>query len=465
MLLWSDRRVAVALGIACVVLYAFAFFWIYRYGVGHGLDVAHMVTAGDSEDYIALAHTMLDVHRYAITPVAPPEFFRPPGYPVFLAGLFLISSTLAIIPLVQLLLTAYAVALVYLIGARYFARGVAVCAALLYMLDPTVVLHTWLALSEPLFMALFLSAVWVMTTYMRQRLLMFLAAGVLLGIATLVRPVGVYVAPIVAGMGAYTYWPDKRRMGIAFLAVVCAALVVIMPWMIRNGRLSGHLSVSSIGTYNLFYYNIPQFEAQRTGKSVADVQQAFFAQIGQSDSYALRSFTYQPQEAAIVHAALFAHPFQYGVFHILKTAPFFFSTSIGSFTRQLHNLGILAGEAPPAVNVTALLLGGHMREAVSYLVSDGLALLERLFWLCAWLLALYAGWVYLRTRRLHAGWVLGALLFIGAFALLTGPVATPRYRIPVEPFLFLLAAEAARGIVNRVHERLTAHRTSHASPQ
>jgi hypothetical protein len=56
--------------------------------------------------------------------------------------------------------------------------------------------------------------------------------------------------------------------------------------------------------------------------------------------------------------------------------------------------------------------------------------------------------------------MVGVLLLIVAFAIVTGPIATPRYRIPLDPLLFLLAAASVPELVGRMRRRFGALRPS-----
>lgn len=452
---FSDWQIALSLAAICSVAYALLFLWMYHSGLSNGATLTQMQMAngGDSIDYINLAHTMLSAHRFALTSTSSPEFFRTPGYPAFLAILFFFWNSTAVVAIAQLFLTAYAVALIYLIGVRYFSRGIAVSAAVLYMLDPTVAIHTWFVLTESLFMALFLSAFYAMELRAARKLLPFAAAGVLFGLAALVRPVGMYVAPIAAFMGAARFWPQKRSAAISFFTVLVFLALIVLPWFIRNDDLSGHFDISSIDTFNLFYFDVPDFESQLTGQPVADIQAQLAAQIGQSDTLLSRSFAYEAPENAIVRQAILAHPVKFAEFYIAKSAQFFFNTSIGTFVLQLHELGIVKGTLAPDQDIARMVLSGDIRGALSALSSSVPILLERIFWLLALLLAAWETLVAIWQRKARAAWIAGALVLILAFAILTGPVATPRYRIPVEPFLFLLACAGIADIARRIRMR------------
>src|SRR3989338_4284082 len=132
----SDMEIARLLASACVVLYLVIFTIIFLIGSSHGASPERMIglTLGehaDTVEYRMLAENMLGEHRFALSPQAPTEFARVPGYPAFIALILVIFHTMLVVPAIQIVLTAITVALIYLIGVRYFPRPVALFAAAL----------------------------------------------------------------------------------------------------------------------------------------------------------------------------------------------------------------------------------------------------------------------------------------------------------------------------------------------
>jgi len=446
---YSDRTISLALACVSVILYGSLFIWMYLAGSVHGQSLTQLITAPDSAGYLALAHTILDYHRFALSNMALPDFFRVPGYPFFIAALLAVFHSLAAVPIAQLLLTALSVALIYLIGVRHVSRGVAIAAALLYLCDPMVAMQTWLALSEPLFMVLFLLSLYVAELRAPRYLAPLAAAGILLGLSALVRPTGLYLAPFIAFVCTARWWPDRRAIIAACAVVIMMAAFTVLPWVIRNDELSGHIGLSSISSFNPFFYNMPDFESYLTGASVASIRDQYEAEIGQTDVEALRSYTYARQESAIVSQQFGAHPFLYGVYHLVESALLFFYTSIGTFVLQLQETGIIAA-SPPAGALGFIVVN----------IGRVIVLGERAFWLLTCITAFYTVVRNVEKKTREAAWMVGVLLLIIAFAIVTGPIATPRYRIPIDPLLFLLAAASVPELAQHIRRRFRTLRTS-----
>ncbi|MDO8521790.1 MAG: glycosyltransferase family 39 protein [bacterium] len=443
----SDAYVASLLASACIVLYIFIFSVVFFLGSANGVSLEKMlalnqVGTSDVTEYINLAHSMLEQGQFSL-PDSGTEFLRVPGYPVFLALVLLIFRTLIVVPLLQILITACTVALIYLIGVRYFPRPVAIAAAAIYMIDPIVIYAAWVPISEPLFMLFLMGSVYAIGVEARRVWVPFAAAGILLAISVYMRPIGLYVAPIIACMALareQSWRTAIRNIAVFFIALIC----LISPWMVRNYILSGHFAFSSTGSYGLYANNMPLFEQVRTGTSYLALQKKFNERFGTNDEHILRSFKYADEEVAIAHEVLLAHPFQYMLFHLFKSAQLFVGSSIVNVTYHMHQFGILSGEHAQGEGAWGMLTQHKYRDAFIQTFTHIPRLIERILWALIYVSALYATIRAIRRRSAHVSWIVCAFILLNAFAILTGPVSDDtRYRMPLEPFLLLLGCFGA----------------------
>ena len=171
-----------------------------------------------------------------------PTAYYPVGYPLLLGGAFLVtpdSWQTGVVAAVNIACQVVSVALVFAITRRLVDGRTtpALVAAGAVALWPNLVFNSAVALTESLFIALLLGSVlaviggpWDGSAPSRGRLV---TSGVLLGAATLVRPVSlpfllVYaLAWLVAGAG----W----RRALTWTAIVTGTVVItVVPWVIRN---------------------------------------------------------------------------------------------------------------------------------------------------------------------------------------------------------------------------------------
>lgn len=427
-----------ALALGTLVVYAVAT-WIFLAPFRALAPEAQVVFGSDEQEYAGLAQTLLSAHRFALTPSSPPEAFRTPGYPAFIAALLVVTNSWWSIVVVQILLSAFSTVLIYLLGTRYFSYGVGLFAAIVYSLDPTNMLFASDALTQTLYMFVFLLAIFLAGfPEGRRHIPTLIGSGILLGISALVRPAGLYIIPFVALLAAVSPQQQLRRAFVSAAIVLVAALLTLAPWIVRNGELAGGWSLSSISGYNALFYNAALFQSYRTGESEQAVLAQYDEDLGTDDSVLLRSFPYERREKALAESVIFPLLPQYAYFHIAKTIPFFIGSSIES-TQQA--LAAKEGTSVAPLNISNEALSGNVHGVLSALLSDPWVLLERIFWLVVSVSAFcfgLASLVGLRDPRVRAACIF--FLIVIAYALLTGPVSSPGYRVAAEPFLLLLAA-------------------------
>jgi 4-amino-4-deoxy-L-arabinose transferase-like glycosyltransferase len=177
-----------------------------------------------------------------------PDVLRTPGYPAYLAAAFALGGRVA--PLAgQVALSVAVVWLTYALAARMLGlRKLALLAAGLLAIQPgDVVLCNYYA-SETVFVFLLAGAVVALPGADRapsRRWSWALLGGALLGVATLVRPVGMVVAPLLGGWLLLRRRP-WRRLGPAVLLVGVAALPPLA-WAARNASIGYGWTLANAG--------------------------------------------------------------------------------------------------------------------------------------------------------------------------------------------------------------------------
>ncbi|MBI2612513.1 glycosyltransferase family 39 protein [Candidatus Kaiserbacteria bacterium] len=441
---YTDMQVGKLLASFCVILYLIVFGVFFLLGSANGTSFETMIALGGPEtsdvtEYVHLAENMLTVGRFEISSAFGPEYLRVPGYPAFLALMLAFFGTLTVVPFVQIIFTAGTVALIYLIGVRYFPRPIAIAAAVIYTIDPVIIYSTWVPISEPLFILSLLGSIYCVGTPARRAWVPYVLAGLLFGISVYMRPVGLYLAPLLAllAFANAVSWKTAARGALIFLVVTAATIV---PWMMRNYSLSGHFAFSPSSAFNLYFANMPTFEQARTGVSYEQIRREYNEKyFGTQEEDILRSFKYAGEQLAIAREVILAHPFQYAAFHTAKSMQLFIGSSIVNTKYHLYRLGILPGERPHGEGAWGMILQGRLGDAFVQTFTNVPRLIERLLWLLLYLGMLYTTYRALRYRDSTSVWIVVAFLFIHAIAFMTGPSSDDtRYRMPLEPFLLLL---------------------------
>jgi hypothetical protein len=194
---------------------------------------------GDSPDYLNLAES---IRHGAFELNGTPTAFRPPLYPLFLA-----FTPDAII--FQCVLGSLTCAILYKMSKW---------GSVLYIFAPFTLYYTSAIMNETLFTFLIVLAIYV---WGKEKLVF---AGIVFGLAALTRPI---VFPML-GLGLIICLsPAFRGHWKALAALLGVAVLVCLPWIIRNTLVEGRLTLtqrSALGT-NLLYGT---FTREEFGKDI-----------------------------------------------------------------------------------------------------------------------------------------------------------------------------------------------------
>jgi 4-amino-4-deoxy-L-arabinose transferase-like glycosyltransferase len=353
--------------------------------------------------------------------------YRPPGFPYLLSAVYAVSggghARVVAGRMAQAVLGVVIVALLGALASRLFDRRAAICTmALAAVYVPLVAAGTSL-LAEPLTIALELGALLAVLAWRRQgRLRWVVAAGAMGGALTLTRS-NAFVVVIALAVGV---WPARRRLwsGVPKSAAVllATAMLVVAPWTIRNAVvLHSFIPVSDeaggtlAGTYN----------SVSADDSAAPAFWHLLSQIPQyqNETRTLTSGPEAPFQSKLVHLAL-----QYAQRHPL------YPLKVALYnTMRLFGFNSLALSDFTATDAGISSPGVANAGVYSFWV------------VCA--MALAAG-LSRRVRSRVPGfvWLAPGLLFLSIVFVNT---EAPRLRLPIDPFVLLLAGAGMAAIARR----------------
>lgn len=401
-----------------------------------GLTLAHPEggVLTDSRAYLEVADGIL---RFG--PLGDPEateLHRTSAYPLFLALVQTLTRTSLLgVVVIQLLFGAIGCFLLVRIGHLLGVPQGGMLAAYLYALSPNTAMWSLTVMSETLFALLLVTALW---TWLRSlaggRVAWLLATGVVLGLASLVRPIGLPVIGLWAVTELWLGWQAKA--GLSPLArvtvMVCGLGLVLAPWSVRNRITYGDAGLSRIPWAAFVRFNLAYAVAAAEGIGRNEAAVALEAHV---DSW--------PEAWAIIRA----YPGEFveqQVRGILRSS---LGVESGAWARivglELEDQGsfgilghVLAGRFPQAWAETRDLLRGTRG---TLLILGALALIHSLACYAA---AARAGRPSSRPAMTRG--VILCLALTAAFLLIApGAAGQARFRIAVEPVLALLAGVGA----------------------
>lgn len=196
----------------------------------------------ESSDFVGyyepIARNILSGNGYTIDGTSFTAYY-PPGYPVILAMLFWISRVLSVqenivLTVFQVIFPAVSVTIIFYIVQKITNNLVGLVTAGLWMTYPFMLWLTKQPNSEISFMViLFLSfAIFVSAClWTKKNILSLLLSGFFLGLAILIRPIGVFF-PVVFVISLFFMLPQSTFKGKAIRSFVFIAGVIIsiLPW-------------------------------------------------------------------------------------------------------------------------------------------------------------------------------------------------------------------------------------------
>jgi hypothetical protein len=220
------------------------------------LHDARLSNNPDAWHHVLLGRNVLLTGNYSRCEAPPyfPDMLRPPVYPLFAGGLDLLGGAAAIY-LAQAMLQAGSCLLLYQLVRRPFGDRAAFCASLFLAADLMVAVYNFEAMSEPLFTFLVLAAAVSVCPLLGSADLMvpgaarrLVGGGLLLGLAILTRPVGLYLPLIFAvALGAVGLWRRRLSATVGGVAAFLLPLVLLVgAWIIRNQAVFGLPRLSTV---------------------------------------------------------------------------------------------------------------------------------------------------------------------------------------------------------------------------
>jgi len=496
----------------------------------------------DSRDYKVLA-TSLFLHREYANAVVPntlfkpsPQIFRTPGYPALLAGAYWVTSethrgsppfvegtphtlvftsptTLKIVLSFQILLDLHLVLLTFFLGRSLTGHGAGLLAALLQAISPLAAAASCRILSDGVFAFMLTAAVLLLLRHFRTGgWWSLLSAGLMMGAACYVRPVGLAFSAIMglviicsrrgtgSGMGVSpmsstgvppvgfyspgraetalrlmgeTPMPRPRRI-LRMATFACIVVACIAPWVVRNATVADYWGFSSFATDSMYWYSAAEIEARQQHLPVEKIRQQFRVAEGW-DKLGLIKWRPMPGGVSVAvmvedandpcylppgglaryrwdkaRAIIFAHPWEFLDIHLRGDAAFWLPDA----TEALEVLGYTTGGK---CTLDVLHRQGLVAAAKHYF-GDNTTAMALAGVMVVILLVRYAGIVLcglwrLRPRMSAAGWL--CLLLVLTAWLLPGPANHPRFRVPVEPILSAAAAIGWLGLLQWRRRRST----------
>ena len=440
-------------GIAAILVVAF----LFRVGM-LALLVHHPERAyrRDSGGYERPALNLLAGNGFSqeVAPPFTPDVRRTPLSPLFIAAIYgLIGPNAMAVVGAQVLVGTLTVALTCAMGWRLLPVGEAKAGGLLMALSLGPAVYCAFLLTETLFTALLLIVMYSLLYYWRGgRVWTLLAGGIVVGMCILCRPIALFyplfVVPLIWAL-TRGRWVRKLFASLAFLGV---SGVVIAPWLVRNYRVVGTPVLSSIADYNLLFYNAVALEADIRGEPEAVVRADMLREVeGELRSIGAdegtRLAVYRRRGLEII----LSHPLRYAVVHLRQDL----NSLLPNTTELLELAGLTEGGKG---TLSVLNRYGPVAAVRHYFAGREWALPVLIFTAALLLLTYVGGLAGVVTLARRGEWLTLLLLLwpVVYFLAVPGAPSHPRFRVPVMPYICLLAGVGLVYLWSGIRGRLAA---------
>lgn len=195
--------------------------------------------SSDAGWYLQRGLTLASLGEYSERGV--PTAYWPVGYPAFLALLFkLAGPSIVVAQLANLALATLSLWLLYRVSGAFLEGDLVPRAAMLLLTAyPNNASYVPLLLSETLFTSLLLLASLLLLSPRTGAGVA--AAGLVFGLATLVKAQTILFIPLLAFLAFLDHWSWRSAVRAAGRAgaVCCVALIAVAPWTLRNYNVFG----------------------------------------------------------------------------------------------------------------------------------------------------------------------------------------------------------------------------------
>jgi 4-amino-4-deoxy-L-arabinose transferase-like glycosyltransferase len=346
--------------------------------------------------------------------------------------------------LFQIVLDTVTCLILMLTLSRLFTHRVAFVSSLFYALDPFLVFYCSTLLSDILFVFLLVLSFYAFAAAYRSAPggksdWYYASFGLLLGIATLVRPVSVYIPLFIFLFFFASYLKDKMRAIRLTAICLITFFLAISPWLFRNYVTFDRLSLSTAGQFNLLFYWVEPMEMERLKIDRASAEKLLDAEVEREiasdglDPQKVNQFQLADYHQRLAVRAIVENPLTFAKTYTKGIIFNFFNLNTEGFARHLH-MRTAGVDKRWYSSIKDMLSDFISRKPSEAILIGGLVL----FFLAITYSLSVVGFVTSWSRYDHKV-LLFLLLMSSYFILLTGAAGVARYKLPSLPFYLCFA--------------------------
>ncbi|NCN07240.1 glycosyltransferase [Candidatus Falkowbacteria bacterium] len=408
---------------------------IDNYGTGsfYLANNTEVLDGNDTQHYVIIASNISEhgVYSRFINEPFEPDSLRTPLLPLyflpFIHFLGFSSVWLAMLLLV-IILSAIPVEAYYL-AKLFLSNKLSLVAGLLVALQPLMIYFTSITEPDMLMIFLFLLVIYHFCLYyINNTSKNLLLSALLLGLMTLAKPVGIYIAVILVIFVALKIIKNKKVFLNLFLFIFIFGLI-ISPWLYRNYQVFGTVDISAIKSTNLYLYYTVGFEKNNEVLPV---------DLGERQP--VKNIKYQKEYVSLAVDRILNQPIAYTMHHLIGTLRSMLAGDLQEIYHKGHsNILPFSLDLEGRVNITDSLQSGKLLVVIKSILLNFNLLLRYLILTILYILVAF-GWLmsYKSNKKTFVLFTMFGVL-IAYFFLSSGPFVSPKYRLPIMPLLLIMS--------------------------
>ncbi|MBC25919.1 MAG: hypothetical protein CMM41_01780 [Rhodospirillaceae bacterium] len=341
----------------------------------------------------------------------------------------------------------------------YLDRRVGLVAGLLAAFWPNLIIHSNLVLNDTLFVLLFTGLLyWAAKFLAKPSLKAAIISGILVGLAVCTRPIAQFLVPVlaIAMVGiSHHHGVNKRRVMLLVFVFLLPAVLMLVPIFAHNLIKFNSWGLSAQTGTHLAYWVLPPVKKFETGvsfeKTKAKIRKSYEVERKRRGSDEPNPFVVNNILTSVALSELRDSSIVAIVTAWLKGMALNIATPallIDTRVRSLSGHSFYELEAP-----------NFLRKVLKYLEESS----PLYFWLffvgvfgsfLSLIFSIYGLFILYRLRPWAAIFASLAVLY---FLLINGPVASPKYRLPIEPVMIICASLGLVQVWKRMLPRKSMH--------
>jgi hypothetical protein len=396
------------------------------------------MTMYDSGHYHTLAQSLVQGLGY-VGADGFPYFYRLPGYPYFLTLCYFFVGVKPVVALaIQGVVGSLIPVLIFLLARILFPASlmVAYLSALVASVHAGYLIYANLLMAETLFCIFFLL---FLICFLSKRLFL---AGLMLGIASLIRPVGHYALILSLGLLLFECNSSWRNYLRSAGALFMGWFAVVGWWLLRNYLLTGMLIFHTLSGPHFLNHSAVRLAMANSHISYTQAKELVQEQANQALTQAQglhQELLNQAQESAIMEKVVL-HYFNHNWINTFKHCFInIFKTTFSLYSSELLVIE-LCGQLPAYDEHRSLL--SMVKRFLFPEVHNTCIRFFIYFELAIWFFVLIGFFGYGIRSLFYSEWfgnVIRLMPFILLFLVLSCACGFARLRLPIEHFLTMLA--------------------------